>query len=142
MDTEIQSIFGRALGEEVPAEGAPAAESPEKDAAALQAAETAAREEAVLAYALDAAAARSGAQDPELLKLLLEREGLTVQDGTVQGLEAAVAAIRRQRPYLFRDGGGRPRFSAATMDRGLSTEEETVAQRYRNNPWYRKKSGR
>ena len=97
------------------------------------------REATVLNYALETAAAQSGARDPELLRLLLERESLTVENGTVQGLREALTAIRRQRPYLFQDGGGRPRFSAETMDRGFPSEEETVAQRYRNNPWYRRR---
>lgn len=97
------------------------------------------REATVLNYALETAAAQSGARDPELLRLLLERESLTVENGTVQGLRESLTAIRRQRPYLFQDGGGRPRFSAETMDRGLPSEEETVAQRYRNNPWYRRR---
>lgn len=155
MDTEIRSIFDQAMewdGEIKNAPGKTISALPDRGG---QKSNTLAesipvspervdgelpdREATVLNYALETAAAQSGARDPELLRLLLERESLTVENGTVQGLREALTAIRRQRPYLFQDGGGRPRFSAETMDRGLPSEEETVAQRYRNNPWYRRR---
>ena len=145
MDTEIQEIFNNAM-EPREMEAAPEQETVEQLRRALEeersarsAAEDAARSGAILDCTVQAAIAGSGARDPELLRLLLEREGLSVEDGAVKGLSGAIDAIRQSRPYLFQDAGGRPRFSAATMDRGLCQEEETVAMRYRNNPWYRRK---
>lgn len=109
----------------------------------LQANQTAAEEaavaertRAVLDYAVSAAAAESGALDTQLVELLLSREELGLEDGRVTGLPEAMERIRQQRPYLFSDGGGRPRFAASVRGRNPSHEEERVARRYQNNPWY------
>lgn len=91
-----------------------------------------ARNEAVLHYAIGRAAADS--RDPEVMELLLRSRAQRVED-----LNDAMEAIRQEKPYLFADEGGRPRFSAETMDKLMSAEEEAVAERYKGNPWYRRK---
>ena len=96
------------------------------------------RRETIARCAISAAVNASDARDPELLTLLLERENLVVEDGQLQGLEEAMGRMRSLRPYLFQDGGQRPRFAAAAMDRGLPDGEEQVALRYRDNPWYKR----
>ncbi len=120
MDTEIRNYFEEAL--ESPA---PAPEQPET------------ADQAVIDYAIANAVTASGTRDPELLELLLRRAELRVEEGTVVGLREAMEDLRENRPFLFEDGGDRPKFSAATRGRSLSREDAAVAQRYRNNPWYR-----
>ena len=108
---------------------------------ALEAENRAAREEkdqAVLDYAIARTVKDSGTRDPELLELLLRRAGVKIENGSEAALEAEIAAIRRERPWLFPDGGGHPVFSAETMGRSLSRDEEAVARRYQGNPWYRR----
>ncbi len=100
-----------------------------------QAAQTA-QEQALLEYAVTSAVAESRARDPELVTLLLHREELSLEDGAVR---AAVERLRRDRPYLFADGGLRPAFAAPVQGRALDHEDETVARRYQNNPWYRRR---
>ena len=85
-----------------------------------------------LQYQIGQAARSCQARDPELVELLLERSGQ-------EDLEAAVAALRSARPWLFLDNGHRPRFAAATQGQAQAAEEEAVERRYRNNPWYRKR---
>lgn len=97
------------------------------------------RRDTVRSCAISGAVAASGTWDPEVLTLLLEREDLKVEDGKVLGLEEALEGLRSLRPYLFRDGGGRPRFAAAAMDRSLLPGEEQVAVKYKDNPWYRRR---
>lgn len=97
------------------------------------------RRETIRSCAISGAVAASGTWDPEVLTLLLERENLDVEDGKVQGLEETLERLRSLRPYLFRDGGDRPHFAAAALDRGLLPEEERVAAKYRDNPWYRRR---
>ena len=125
MDTEIRNIFDAALEPEPEPQDAPVDLARE-------------RETAVLDYAISAAVRESGTRDPELLEHLLRRTELRMEDGAVAGLTETLEALRRDRPYLFRDGGSRPVFAAATQGRSLSREDEAVAQRYRNNPWYKK----
>ena len=83
-------------------------------------------------YRLAQAAENCEARDPELVALLLERGG-------EEDLTAAVRGLRRERPWLFRDNGGRPRFAAAAEGQPQNAEEEAVERRYRNNPWYRRR---
>jgi len=128
MDTEIREIFESALEAEV---------TPQVDVEALrqqwaEEAETIrrqAREDADIA----AAVAGSGTHDDAVLELLIRQEDLS------DGAAAVVQRLRQEKPWLFADGGQRPRFSAETMDRMLQPEEEQVAQRYKGNPWYRRK---
>ena len=77
---------------------------------------------------------------------VVKADGLALGKGvtvamTREEAEAAVREamedLRENRPFLFEDGGDRPKFSAATQGRSLSREDGAVAQRYRNNPWYR-----
>lgn len=123
MDTEIRTIFEEALAPDQRAE-----QQLEQQ-----------RREIITRCAIAAAVSASSTRDPELLTLLLEREDLTVEDGQLQGLEQALQRLRSLRPYLFQDGGDRPRFAAAALDRGLLGEEEQVAVKYRNNPWYKRR---
>ncbi|MBQ9269961.1 MAG: phage scaffolding protein [Oscillospiraceae bacterium] len=120
MDTEIRNYFEEAL--ESPS---PVSEQPET------------ADQAVIDYAIASAVTASGTRDPELLELLLRRAKLGLEEGTVTGLREAMEDLRETRPFLFEDGGNRPRFSAATQGRSLSREDAAVAKRYRNNPWYR-----
>ena len=95
--------------------------------------------EALTDQAVAQTVAASGARDPELVEYLLRRAGAAPQEGSYLSLESELSAIRRERPWLFADQGGRPRFSAGTMDRALQQEDPEVAERYRGNPFYRKK---
>ena len=97
------------------------------------------RDQAVLEYAVRTAAEGCGARDPELVEFLLGRAEIAVEDGTVTGLAEALERLRRERPYLFQDGGKRPVFAAPVRGRRPDHEEETVARRYQNNPWYRRR---
>lgn len=121
MDTEIKAIFEEAL-EEMPVQTEPEEEK---------------RDRAILDYAISSAIESSGALDPELLEMLLRSRDLTVSENGIDGLAEAMEEIRRDRPFLFEDGGDRPRFAAATCGRSLRAEDAVVAQRYKNNPWYR-----
>ena len=96
---------------------------------------------AVLDYALTRAAADSGSHDPELVRYLLGLEAYPDMEpeALTAAVTAALRALRRSRPYLFRDGGQRPRFASPVRARELSHDEEIVARRYQNNPWYRRK---
>ncbi len=94
--------------------------------------------QAVLDYAVSAAVAGSQARDPELVSMLLRQELSGADEGSVR---TALADLRNQRPYLFADGGKRPRFAAPVQARDLSREDEAVAQRYKNNPWYKRRPG-
>lgn len=87
------------------------------------------QEEARFAREIDRAAAES--RDPEVAAMLLRRGGESVPE--------ALAALRREKPYLFPEEGNRPVFAAPGQGRTLSREEDAVARRYRNNPWYRRK---
>ena len=121
MDEEIRTIFEEALEEE-PLRSDPADE---------------ARDRAILDYAVSAAVGGSGTRDPEVLEMLLRSREISVENGAVTGLEEALAELRRDKPFLFADGGDRPRFAAAACGRSLSAEDAAVAQRYKNNHWYR-----
>lgn len=123
MDTEIRTIFEEALAPDQRVE-----QQLEQQ-----------RREIIARCAIAAAVSASGTRDPELLTLLLQREDLTVEDGQLRGLEQALERLRSLRPYLFQDGGDRPRFAAAALDRGLLAGEEQVAVKYRNNPWYKRR---
>ena len=128
MDTEIREIFENALEAET---------APQADVEALrqqwaQEAEEI-RRQARADADIAAAVAGSGAYDGELLEELIRREDLT------DGASAVVQRLRLEKPWLFSDNGRRPMFSAETMDRMLQAEEEQVAQRYKGNPWYRRK---
>ena len=64
----------------------------------------------------------------------------TVDDGNNRGVFAIRVPCEmtlKNNLFLFEDGGDRPKFSAATQGRSLCREDAAVAQRYRNNPWYR-----
>ena len=98
-----------------------------------------AHREALADQALAQTVASSGARDPELVEYLLRKAGAVPEDGNCLALESELAAIRKERPWLFTDQGDRPRFSAGTMARALDREDPAVAERYRGNPFYRKK---
>ena len=133
MDTEIRNIFEEAIEAENPAEIPETPDQPEPEERIARE-----RQQAVLDYAIASAVKGSGTRDPELLELLLRQAEITMEDGEVTGLGEAVDALRKNRPYLFSDGGSRPVFAAETHGRSLSHEDEVVAQRYKNNPWYRR----
>jgi hypothetical protein len=98
----------------------------ENQAAAL------ARQQEAKEQRIAAAVAGSCCRDPELLTLLLHQQ----ED---EDLSGTVKRLRREKPYLFTDNGGRPRFAEKVQGKELDMEEEIVAQRYKNNPWYRRK---
>lgn len=136
MDTEIRELFEEALEPDRVKDLERQLEDQRREA---QEAGERIRKETILRCAIAGAVAASGTWDPEVLTLLLEREDLTVEDGEVLGLEEALGRLRSLRPYLFRDGGERPHFAAAALDRGLAPGEEKVAVRYKDNPWYKRK---
>lgn len=138
MDTEIQTIFEEAAKQETDRAAVLEQQLEQQRREAREEGERI-RRETIAHCAIAAAVDSCGARDPEVLTLLLEREHLRVEDGRLQGLEEAMERLRSLRPYLFLDGGDRPRFSAAALDRGAFAEEEQVAARYRNNPWYRRR---
>jgi hypothetical protein len=99
----------------------------QENQAAEQARQLEAREQRIAA-----AVAASDCRDPELL-------GLVLRQSEEEDFGGAVKRLRREKPYLFADNGGRPRFAQSVQGKELDMEEEIVAQRYKNNPWYRRK---
>ena len=131
MNEEIQEIFDAAMEEYEPLAAA------NRRIAELEARAAEDREQAMIDCAVAAAVEGCGTLDPELTELLLRRAGICVESGRVAGVREAVEELRKTRPWLFADGGGRPCFCQGVQGRSLGREDEIVARRYRNNPWYR-----
>lgn len=89
-------------------------------------------------YAVNAAVKAANTVDPDVVAMLLDREKITVDGDTITGIDEQLDELRTNKPYLFNDNGGRPRFSSGTgggQPTG-SNEDAQVAARYANNPWY------
>ena len=57
---------------------------------------------AVISYALSTLSEKEDVKDAEILKMLIDRDGITVgDDGLINGLKEQIEAIKEERPYLF-----------------------------------------
>jgi len=92
------------------------------------------------AFAVNSAVAAAGTIDPEVVAMLIDREKVTIDGETVSGISEQIEELRKNKPHLFEDNGGRAKFTKGTSGgRGTSDADAAVEARYANNPWYIKK---
>lgn len=91
-------------------------------------------------YAIKSAVATAGTVDPQVVAMLINNENVQVDGDEVTGISEQIENLRKEKPYLFTDNGGKPYITGPlgnTHQTG-NTEQARVDARYSNNPWYRK----
>jgi hypothetical protein len=69
--------------------------------------------------AVSAAAAKAGAIDADAVLALLPPDAVTVEGDNVTGVDAAIEALRKSKPYLF----GKPKPAAGSADGGRQSDK-------------------
>lgn len=91
-------------------------------------------------YAIKSAVAAAGTVDPQVVAMLINNDDVTVDGDTVTGISEQIENLRKDKPYLFADNGGKPYITGpfSTKHQIGNSEQDRVEARYNNNPWYRK----
>lgn len=88
-------------------------------------------------YAIRMAINAAGTVDPDVVKLLIKTDEVKVDGDTVTGVAEQLEALRKEKPYLFKDNGGKPYFGGPLGNqRQIGTEQDRVNEKYKNNPFY------
>lgn len=81
---------------------------------------------AVIGYALSALTEKEDIKDAEILKMLINRDGITVnEDGIINGLKEQIDSIKEERPYLFNPAkvSGKSPIGGDGMPMGVTKEQ-------------------
>lgn len=93
--------------------------------------------EVVKNYAIRTAVGAAETVDPDVVALLIKRDNVKVDGDEVTGIAEQLADLRKEKPYLFADNGGKPYFGGPLGDqRQTGTEQDRVNEKYKNNPFY------
>lgn len=89
-------------------------------------------EQSTINNSVIAKAAAAGAQDPDTITRLINREKLTLNDdGTVEGVDDAIKEMQSSQPYLFKTGGTKNVGSGTNPDSGSGGDVEYKLSDYK-----------
>lgn len=95
--------------------------------------------ETVKKFAINSAVTSAGTVDPDVVAMLIDKDKVTVDGDNATGITEQIETIRKEKPYLFADHGGKPYFGGSLgNNRQTGSDQDRVDARYNNNPWYRK----
>lgn len=88
-------------------------------------------------YAIRMAVNAAGTIDPDVVKLLIKPDDVKVDGDNVTGIAEQLETLRKDKPYLFKDNGGKPYFGGPLGNqKQTGTEQDRVNEKYKNNPFY------
>ncbi|MCD8357458.1 MAG: phage scaffolding protein [Clostridia bacterium] len=91
-------------------------------------------------YAIRLAVDAAGTVDPDVVRLLIKPDDIKIDDGDVTGISEQLETLRKEKPYLFKDNGGKPYFGGplGNQKQTGNADQDRVDARYANNPWFHK----
>ena len=88
-------------------------------------------------YAIRMAVNAAGTIDPDVVKLLIKPDDVKNEGDNVTGITEQLETLRKDKPYLFKDNGGKPYFGGPLGNqKQTGTEQDRVNEKYKNNPFY------
>lgn len=83
-------------------------------------------------YAIRMAVNAAGTIDPDVVKLLIKPDDIKVEGDNVTGITEQLETLRKEKPYLFKDNGGKLYFGVSDTTAGAivaMTESEKAEYR-------------